>query len=249
MLVLYFSGTGNSKYIAELLARNMDAACRSIEENTDFEALLKAEETIAFCYPVYASRVPRIMREFAALYSESLRGKKLIIFCTQMLFSGDGARAFAGLFPRKHARVIYAEHFIMPNNICNMFITPLASDGKVKKMLEKAERKMQKVCGNIKNNVIRKRGFNTFSRVLGLPQAVFLPQMEKLARRSVRIADNCTQCGICVNLCPVNNFSLQDNAIVHNHNCIVCYRCINECPQKAITVFFHGKVKKQYKGI
>ena len=36
MLMLYFSGTGNSKYIAESFGRRMAAECRSIEEKADF---------------------------------------------------------------------------------------------------------------------------------------------------------------------------------------------------------------------
>ena len=116
MIMLYFSGTGNSKYIAELFSKNMNAACFSIEDDYDFTALLASEEIIGFCYPIYGSRVPRIMREFIFAYTDSLKGKKLLIFCTQMYFSGDGARAFTDILPRGQAEIIYAEHFLMPNN-------------------------------------------------------------------------------------------------------------------------------------
>lgn len=34
-----------------------------------------------------------------------------------MLFSGDGAKAFARLIPNCDGRVRYAEHFKMPNNL------------------------------------------------------------------------------------------------------------------------------------
>ena len=40
MTVLYFSGTGNSKFIASRFAENMDAECHSIEEKIDFSELL-----------------------------------------------------------------------------------------------------------------------------------------------------------------------------------------------------------------
>ena len=57
MLMLYFSGTGNSKYIAESFGRRMAAECRSIEEKADFPALLAAHRAIGFCYPAYRSGV------------------------------------------------------------------------------------------------------------------------------------------------------------------------------------------------
>ncbi|MDD4772914.1 MAG: hypothetical protein PHZ09_04840 [Eubacteriales bacterium] len=40
ILILYFSGTGNSRYIAELFAAGMNARCHSIEEAEDFDALI-----------------------------------------------------------------------------------------------------------------------------------------------------------------------------------------------------------------
>jgi len=252
--MLYFSGTGNSKYIAELFcscmkANSLSAESYSIEEKHNFGKLISSSEIIGFCYPIYGSRVPRIMREFVKTYMEFIKNKKLIIFCTQLIFSGDGARVFTDMFPKNFIEVIYAEHFFMPNNICNFFLLPTASKGKIKKYLTRAERKMQFVCNNIKKRIVKKRGFNFISRILGLAQGLFMPIIEKKALDSVRVNNDCTQCRLCVSICPMKNLEYQNGKIVHKHNCTICYRCVNKCPQKAITVFFHGKVREQYKGL
>ena len=249
MIMLYFSGTGNSKYITELFCHRMNAKCHSIEDKIDFDKLITTEEIIGFCYPVYGSRVPRIMREFVKRHMESLKGKKIIIFCTQMYFSGDGARAFTDIFPRGFVEIIYAEHFLMPNNVCNLFITPLPSEKSIKKYIRKAERKMQIVCDEIKNGVVKKRGFNFLSRALGLIQGVFYPALEKIGISRVWVGDACTQCNLCVSICPMNNFENKNGKVISKQNCTMCYRCINKCPQKAISVYLKGKVKKQYKGL
>ncbi|MDR3011889.1 MAG: flavodoxin domain-containing protein, partial [Chitinispirillales bacterium] len=137
MIALYFSGTGNSKHIVELFGRNMGVRCFSIEEDINFSQLIASNNTVVFCYPIYGSRVPRIMREFVKKYMEYLKGKKVIIFCTQWIFSGDGARAFVDIFPKKSVEVIYAEHFFMPNNICNFFLSPPTSEKKIPKYIKK----------------------------------------------------------------------------------------------------------------
>ena len=251
MVMLYFSGTGNSKYVAELFCGNMDTTCHSIEEDIDFVKLIDAEQTIAFCYPIYFSRVPRIMREFVAKHIDFLKDKNLIIFCTQLVMSGDGARAFAALFPQGHMEVIYAEHFFMPNNVTNFLILPemLISERRIRKAIVKAGKKMQTVCRNINNGVVKKRGFNIISRALGLIQAPLMSPSEKKANNSVKINNDCTNCGICAVVCPMNNLNCENGNITHSHNCTLCYRCVNKCPQKAITIAFHGKVKKQYTGV
>ena len=87
------------------------------------------------------------------------------------------------------------------------------------------------------------------SRALGLIQAPFALPIERKAGNSVRINDACTKCGLCVSICPMSNFTIENSIVTHNHNCTVCYRCVNKCPNKAITVVFHGEVKKQYPGV
>ena len=249
MIMLYFSATGNSKYIAELFCRNMDAGCHSIEDEIDFGSLIDSVEIVGFCYPVFGSRVPRLMREFAVKHRESLKNKKLIIFCTQMGFSGDGARVFTDIFPRGFAEVIYAEHFFMPNNVCNLFLLPLSSEKWTQRYLVMSHKKMEVVCANIKKGVIKRRGFNPVSRGLGLIQGAFLPGIEKRATGKVWIDSDCMQCCLCVSSCPMSNFKSENGKVTTNNNCMMCYRCINNCPQKAIAVFFRSKIKKQYIGI
>jgi len=249
MAMLYFSGTGNSKYIAELFSQIKKVECYSIEESVDFESIISTEDTIAFCYPIYMSRVPRIMREFVAKHMDALKGKKIIIFCTQLILSGDGTRAFAKLFPKNHIDIIYTEHFFMPNNMPDIFILPIASKKSIEKYLARTKRKMEKVCNNIDSGKIKKRGFNIISRLLGVPQSIFFGATERRANHSVSIDSDCTNCGVCIMICPMNNFSAEGDKIINNHNCTICYRCINACPKKAISVLLSGKIKRQFKGI
>ena len=248
MVMFYFSGTGNSKYIAELFSQNMNAMCHSIEENVDFEKLIHAEDVIGFCYPVYMSSVPRIMREFAAQHMDALMGKKVVIFCTQLILSGDGARKFAMLFPKGHIEVIYAEHFFMPNNMNDVPLLPISGEAGIGRTIARAKRRMEAVCRDIQAGKIKKRGFSIVGRVLGFPQAVFMQATEKRANSAVSIDKDCTKCGLCIKICPMNNFVIEDDKILHKHNCTMCYRCINACPEKAITVLVPMKVKKQYRG-
>ena len=99
-------------------------------EALDFSALLSATDTVAFVYPIYASRVPRIMWEFIAAHRAQLHGKKLVILCTQMGFSGDGARCFTDLLDKGSYQVLYAEHIMMPtiSTISSFFPTKREAD-------------------------------------------------------------------------------------------------------------------------
>ena len=260
MLVLYFSGTGNTKYIAERFSRKMDAVCLSIEDDADFTTLIGTHDTVVFCYPVYGSRVPRIMREFAAEHTAALKGKKLVVFITQVSFSGDGARVLCDLLPEGHVEVIYAEHFNMPNNICNFVLLRKASKKSIQNRLKKAEKLMDEVCRNINAGIVKKKGFSNIAKLLGMIQGRawqgdsrnIAPKentMEYRAQRSIRIDSGCTVCEVCVEVCPMKNLENSNGAIIHKNNCTICYRCVNRCPQREITIFFHTKPKWQYEGL
>lgn len=259
MLTLYFSGTGNTEYIAGLFSREMGVKCLSIEAAVNFTAEIKAHDTIAFCYPIYGSRVPRVMRKFVAKYMSDLIGKKLIIFVTQLMFSGDGARVFSDMFWEDSVEVVYAEHFNMPNNVCNAPMLKHASSRRIQKYMKKAETKIVCVCKNIRKGIVKKRGFSRFSQWLGNIQGKRWqgdsknpsPQqsIEERAKSGIIIHSQCNACGVCVKICPMKNLASHEGRIQQRNDCTVCYRCVNMCPQKAITVLFHRRPKWQYKGI
>lgn len=206
-------------------------------------------ETIAFCYPIYGSRVPLIMRHFATSYAAALAGKRVVILVTQLIFSGDGARAFTDLFPSDHFDVIYAEHLYMPNNVNNLVILPKTSARGVVRCMRRAESKIARIARDINNGIVKRRGFSGFSRFLGGFQGKPWPAMEAKGMRSIKIHDSCTTCGLCITACPMKNLEIQENKVIHKSNCTICYRCVNLCPHRAINVFFRSKPRWQYKGL
>lgn len=50
--------------------------------------------------------------------------------------------------------------------------------------------------------------------------------------------DKCTGDGVCVDICPVDVFELQDGIAIaaNDQDCIGCESCVDACEQKAITV-------------
>jgi len=261
MLIIYFSGTGNTKYVAELLSQEMNAKCFSIEDDIDFSAEIKSHDTISFCYPIYCSRVPHIMRVFVHEHMAELTGKKVAIFVTQQAFSGDGARVFTDLFEVDAIDVIYAEHFNMQQNMGNIPVWSAIFTPNEKtnlRYIKKTKAKVKIICHNIRSGIVKKRGFSKTSTLLGYIQGkpwqkhtneVLPTRLEQKLAKGIRIHDECTACNLCVKICPAKNLVNTDGRIEQLNRCTVCYRCVNYCPHKAITVFIHRNPKWQYKGL
>ncbi len=247
--IIYFSGTGNTKYLAEKFSEKMNYDCCSIEENKNFDEIINMSEIIAFAYPIYGGTVPYILRKFLKDRKKLLINKKVIIFCTQLGFSGDGARVFTDEMQNIDCEVIYAEHFNMPNNIPNFPIFKVKNGDENNKIVKKMEKKLDKTCKNILNGKVVKRGFNKISKKLGESQSVGFKKIEDKMLASFKTNENCNVCSLCTQICSMNNLEIIDNKVVHKNQCTACMRCVNKCPKKAISVLGFKQPGVQYKGI
>jgi NAD-dependent dihydropyrimidine dehydrogenase PreA subunit len=46
--------------------------------------------------------------------------------------------------------------------------------------------------------------------------------------------EQCTACGACAEVCPVDAITVEDTATVDADTCIDCGTCVDECPVDAI---------------
>ena len=65
-MILYFSGTGNSKYVAEQIAKSTNDELISINDklkNND-TSKITVQDRLIFVVPTYAWRIPRVVRDW-----------------------------------------------------------------------------------------------------------------------------------------------------------------------------------------
>ena len=146
MVGIYFSGTGNSKYAAELFCKEYDneSSAYSIEEKETLAAVTEAD-FIVFAYPVQFSTVPKILRDYITDHKELWVGKKVFIISTMGLFSGDGSGSLGRLLQSCGANVIGGLHLKMPDSIADekALKRPLEKN---KELIKQAGQKI-KICG------------------------------------------------------------------------------------------------------
>ncbi|SHE78647.1 EFR1 family ferrodoxin [Alkalibacter saccharofermentans] len=242
IVIFYFSGTGNTWWATGRLTEYLkgmgaDVTFFSIEQvDTELsDRLIAGCGTVGFGYPIYGSDVPEIMKDFMKDLAPS--GKDAFVYCTQWLWSGDGARVSAEFLSNKF-RIKWAEHFAMPNNVSVSAIRlPYTNDKRrINKILKRADRRIKRLVLKIVSEKPFLRGFSAVSACSGYIQRGPFRYFFGRLRNDINVEiKKCNFCGYCVKLCPVSNLILDGNTVSTLGSCIMCLRCYSFCPRMAVT--------------
>ncbi len=61
--------------------------------------------------------------------------------------------------------------------------------------------------------------------------------------------EKCIGCGNCVDRCPVDAITLEDNAVVDREKCLGCGLCARDCPEEAITLQLREDREEPYERV
>ncbi len=247
MLGIYFSGTGNSKYVAELFCNEYDKDSKvlSIEDENVINEI-KNNDFLIISYPVQYSTAPKILRDFIFDNSDLWKNKKVFVIATMGLFSGDGSGYLARILRSYKAEIVGGLHLKMPDSIADEKVLK-RSFKKNKLLIEEAEQKIKKSAELLKLGKPTKEGIGLFYRMAGFfGQRLFFGHKTRKYSDKLKINDDCIGCSLCVSVCPMKNIKIENKKAIASDKCTMCYRCINNCPKQAITLL-GSKVYEQYK--
>ncbi|MFG6320315.1 MAG: EFR1 family ferrodoxin [Lachnospiraceae bacterium] len=237
MLGIYLSGMGNTKHCIEKLIHLLDETAQAIPiEREDAVNELSKHDFIVLAYPVQFSNAPIMVRDFIKLRSALWKKKKVLCVATMGLFSGDGAGCSARLLKKYGAKVVGGLHIHMPDSVCDVKLLKKTME-KNQEIIKAADKKIEKWADKIKNSKYPKDGLYFYDRIAGfIFQRFWCYGKTKDYSDKLKINHNCTGCGLCVRLCPMENLMIENNKATAKSRCTMCYRCISSCPQQAITL-------------
>ncbi|MPM93209.1 hypothetical protein SDC9_140345 [bioreactor metagenome] len=231
-MVLYFSGTGNSRLAARIVAKATGDELVSINDRLKQgdKTALHSEHPFVFVAPVYAWQLPRVVADW--IRQTSFTGNRDAYFVVTMGSSCAGAGHFAQtLCQEKGLTFRGLAGVLMPENYVAMF--PVPDKEAAEALLAEARPQLRRIGETIRDGA-------------SLPVTASLPQRLQSAAanplfyrfavgdKRFRVTEACISCGKCARRCPLNNVALEGGRPVWQGNCTHCMACICCCPVTAI---------------
>ena len=232
-MILYFTGTNNSKYAAELLGDYLqDEVVRIIDLIKQKKFTLNSEKPYIIVAPIYCYRFPILVEDYLKDCT-FLGNQEVYCIGTMQSQSGKSGKVLKNIFETKGMNYKGFTGIRMPNNYYIMSRKKAPHPFANQITMDKAELMLALTAEDIENHKkIRKDDFSPFPYLCSyVINPLFVKYQPKF-----KVNDNCIQCGKCVNECPVENISMIDGKITFHNQCIQCLRCIHQCPAKAINL-------------
>jgi len=244
IMILYFTGTGNSRYVAEKIADKTKG------QQLNLNALIKKNEAVAvqaenlvFVTPTYAWRIPKIIREWIRKADFSAV-KKVWFVMTCGSEIGNASAYNQKLCNEKGCEYMGTAQIIMPENYIAMFDVPEKNEAR--EIIENANPVIEMAAQTISaGEKLPAEKDSLYCRILsGIVNPVFYHFCVK--SNAFKVDDRCIKCGMCAEKCPLNNIRIVDGKPVWGKNCTHCMACICYCPTEAIEYGEKSKGKPRY---
>ncbi len=253
MKIYYFSGTGNSLYVAREIAKAFEGA-----ELVPILSVLKYGKTdvdadcAGFVFPIHMNAMPWPVKEFVEKCGLDRCGE-IFAVATHGGLSGKTEAFVREVFAKKgHSLWFYEDIKMINNTPKGVAPKPLMTldwekgitEDKIREIEARTKERVAGIVERIKKKQPKEAAAKAgvLTRLLWKVSEASRPKLEFL------LSDSCTGCGICDRVCLSNRVRMENGKPIwpKASPCYYCYACFNFCPVQAIGVKHYTKKEGRY---
>jgi ferredoxin len=231
--LFYFSGTGNSLRVAQLLAKELGNSMLISIPNLKDKIELTDVNVVGIIFPIYAWTMPKIVHDFLKnLTAAKMQDCYYFIVCTMKSQSGIAIEQIRTMFNDSGLKLSASYEVLMPGNAILAY--DIDDIGTIQNIIAKADQQVNKIANDVKSLLVNKHTKTSipkyaYFKIMGSIGLSMTPD------KKYRTNSNCNGCGICKKICPSCNIEIENGKPLWlKKRCEYCMACIHWCPQQAI---------------
>lgn len=230
--IVYFSPTGNTKYLATMLNAQLhdDEGSLMPLEFTD-PMQIKSDEHLILMYSIHGFNAPRTVKRFVRnLPSGLFESVSLIgVGCNTSWVNDAVSSDLRKVLEKKNYSIQVDRVIAMPLTFIMKF-----DDELTLKIIHEADTQIRNISQAVQTMVKSRKQIAFKSKAIHV-----IGKAEDVAARffglELHANARCNACGVCVNNCPERNIRFnRKEKPKFGLKCLMCMRCVCNCPQKAI---------------
>lgn len=247
-MIFYYSGCGNSRWVAEQLAAQLGEELRFIPDQQREgvkEYAIAEGESLGFVFPIYSWAAPQLVTEFVEQVKWQGKASYVWMACTCGDEMGMTHKTFAKTLRGVGLDLQAVFCFQMPNTYLCFPGFHLDNKELEAEKLDKAEKKMPEVVQSIRDK--RQVEDIIVGSLPRLKSYVIKPGFVRfVSDKKYRITEDCIGCGLCAKVCPLHNIEMVEGHPHWQGHCTQCMACYHHCPKNAVQYASYTKGKGQY---
>lgn len=244
-MIYYFSGTGNTRWIAEQMGQLCGLPVRRITDCVSEAEVVATEQgdkqVLGMAFPIYGWTLPAVAMDFIRRLPRAEEGKSYYVFA--LLSCGDDIGRtnlyLAKLLAEKGYRLDAVWSFSMPNTYIALPFFDVDSEELVKQKVEATRLKLVQAAKVVQ---VRKSGVvdvvpGAFARLKSGFLRWFFYRFW-VGAHLFATNERCTACKRCEKACPMHNVKVEQAKIgpKWGEHCTFCLACYHVCPESNIHV-------------
>ena len=232
-MILYFSATGNTRYVAQQIGRMTG------DDVVDLLPFLRRERhDPLFSHLPWVITAPVYVEDIAVVVSDwfksaRLEGSRQVYFVfTTASTMGCAAFTAKAIAVEKGMTYMGSAEIQMPTNYPLMFTVP--PEDACRDIIRAASPRIGAAAVRIqKGEPLPEKPFSPALAMLFHWVGVWFYRWY-IRPELFHAADHCISCGKCARVCPMNNIRMKDGRPVWGGRCVHCMACVSGCPAEAV---------------
>lgn len=237
--IYYFSGTGNTAFVASEFQDNYKKKGISVDlfpiETIETVTSQGKYDFLMIGFPTYAFYPPQMVIDFVKKLPE-VKDKPVILFGTAGGSAGASFVVLEKILKKKNYDVVSNFLYVMPDNVYFIFGKDTDKDEHIDLLITSTKEKIKQDFEIIMSGKSKFVKCGLGLRLMSSIVSFFFNIGQNQKKRWFWDKKECVMCGLCAKVCPTKNITIkkEKGKVIFGNNCMFCTRCYNFCPKKAI---------------